>query len=338
MRHRAPELLRQIAAIPGAPLLVLRAFLGVTFTFAGLEKLANRGFFESNVAGSFQAQLAGAARTSPIAGLLHLVEHAPVPIAVSIAIGELAVGLGTLLGLFARVAAVAGMLLALSFFLTISWSDSPYYYGADIVFVFAWTPIVLGGSPIISLDAALARRDARDELAAIDAGRTDARGAAGLERRALLRRGATAGLTAVGVGVLGGLDALIGRSNPTKSTIGSDTTPTATAPSSSGAATGRPIATVAEVPVGGALAFTDPTQEIPAYVLQPTSGTFLAFSAICTHAGCTVNFDRSAEEFVCPCHGSIYDARTGAVIQGPAPRPLPSIGIRESGGSLYATD
>jgi thiosulfate dehydrogenase [quinone] large subunit len=90
------------------------------------------------------------------------------------------------------------------------------------------------------------------------------------------------------------------------------------------------------VPVGGAALFTDPKLQSPAYVLQPKSGRFVAFSAICTHEGCTVNFDKSAEEFVCPCHGSIYNATTGAVLQGPAPSPLPSIPVAEgSDGRLY---
>jgi len=87
------------------------------------------------------------------------------------------------------------------------------------------------------------------------------------------------------------------------------------------------------------LAFTDQTQGIPAYCVHKSAGDFAAFSAVCTHAGCTVGFDQSAKEFVCPCHGSIYNALTGAVIQGPAPLPLPAIGVRlDTNGTLYATD
>jgi thiosulfate dehydrogenase [quinone] large subunit len=92
------------------------------------------------------------------------------------------------------------------------------------------------------------------------------------------------------------------------------------------------------VAVGGAVGFTDPFQQIPAYVVQPTKGEFLAFSAVCTHAGCTVNFAQAVEQFQCPCHGSIYSAATGDVIQGPAPRPLPAIGLEIAGGDIYVTD
>ncbi|HTW99967.1 MAG TPA: Rieske 2Fe-2S domain-containing protein, partial [Acidimicrobiales bacterium] len=59
---------------------------------------------------------------------------------------------------------------------------------------------------------------------------------------------------------------------------------------------------------------------------------------ICTHAGCTVNFDESVEEFICPCHGSEYNAATGAVLRGPAPLPLPQIGLDVRDGEVYATD
>lgn len=125
---------RALLSVPGNSLLVLRAFLGGTFVFAGLQKLANPAFFRPSAPASFESQLKGAIATSPIHALLHVALHAPTAIAVIIALGELAAGLGTLVGLFTRVAAVGGMLLSLSFFLTISFHDAPYYYGADIVF------------------------------------------------------------------------------------------------------------------------------------------------------------------------------------------------------------
>src|SRR5271156_3588686 len=90
----------------GWALLPLRAFLGVTFCFAGLQKLANPNFFNANSPSSIQAQLIASERFSPLAPLLgHLFRFAT-PIGVLIALGELAVGLGTLLGLWTRVAAV----------------------------------------------------------------------------------------------------------------------------------------------------------------------------------------------------------------------------------------
>jgi len=141
----------------GRALLPLRAFLGFTFCFAGLQKLANPRFFDAADPASIQAQLAGAARRSPVHALISPLTHVAVPLGVLIAFGELAVGVGTLLGLRARLAAVGGIALSFMLFLTVSFHTSPYYTGADIVFVFAWTPLLLAGAgSVLSLDAAIA--------------------------------------------------------------------------------------------------------------------------------------------------------------------------------------
>ncbi len=140
----------------------LRLFLGATFLYAGLQKLANPNFFERNSPISIQSQLIAATHTSPISGLLVHVEGIAKPIGLLIAFGEIAVGVGTLLGLWTRVAALGGLLLSLSLFLTVSFHASPYFTGADIVFFFAWTPLIIGGGGTrLSLDAWIAQRVAR---------------------------------------------------------------------------------------------------------------------------------------------------------------------------------
>jgi thiosulfate dehydrogenase [quinone] large subunit len=118
---------------------------------------------------------------------------------------------------------------------------------------------------------------------------------------------------------------------PTSSATSDSTAPTTTSP-------GTRIGPTSAIEVGDALAFTDQTQGIPAYCVHKSAGEFVAFSAICTHAGCTVGFDHATTEFVCPCHGSIYNALTGAVINGPAPLPLPTIHVEVTNGTLYSTD
>ena len=143
-------------------LLPLRAFLGFTFCFAGLQKLANPGFFDAANPISIQAQLAGAARRSPIHALIGPLAHVAIPLGLLIAFGELAIGVGTLLGLWQRIAAAGGIVLSLMLFLTVSFHSAPYYTGADIVFVFAWTPLALAGAgPVLSADAAIAARATR---------------------------------------------------------------------------------------------------------------------------------------------------------------------------------
>ena len=352
---------------PGASLLVLRAFLGVTFCFAGLQKLANPNFFRRASPGSFYSQLEGSIATSPLHHALSVATHAPALFAVLISCVELAVGLGTLFGLLGRVAALGGLLLSLTFFLTVSFNDNPYYYGPDIVFVFAWTPLLLGGSGWYSVDGLLGRR-AVALGAGVHAARTPRPGE--LERRAFLQRSAAiAALGGLGA-VLGGLVSGLGRhfsaspgsassigtiapsaGTPTTTTLApettttgapaggaSSTTTTTSAPSTSNVPSvkGTRIGPASDVPVGGAASFTDPAQQIPAYVLQPSAGHFIAFSAVCTHAGCTVQFEQQSGEFACPCHGSVFNAATGGVISGPAPSPLPKIAIAIGpGNDLY---
>src|SRR5581483_4377691 len=115
------------------------------------------GFFDASDPASIQAQLAAAARRSPIHALVSPLVHVAVPLGIVIAFGELAVGVGTLLGFRAKIAAGGGVALSLMLFLTVSFHSSPYYTGADIVFAFAWTPLLLAGSgSVLSLDAAVA--------------------------------------------------------------------------------------------------------------------------------------------------------------------------------------
>jgi thiosulfate dehydrogenase [quinone] large subunit len=143
-------------------LVPLRLFLGVTFVYAGLQKLANPNFFDSRSPISIHSQLIGAARVSPVHSLLTpLIGHATL-VGLAIAFGEIAVGVGALLGLWTRVAALGGLILSLSLFLTVSFHASPYFMGADIVFFFAWIPfIVAGGGSRLSLDGFIANTAAK---------------------------------------------------------------------------------------------------------------------------------------------------------------------------------
>jgi Rieske Fe-S protein len=73
----------------------------------------------------------------------------------------------------------------------------------------------------------------------------------------------------------------------------------------------------ADIPVGGGRVFDN----LKVVVTQPTKGDYKAFTAICTHQGCTVQ-SVANNVITCPCHGSEFDAATGAVKRGPATAPL----------------
>lgn len=98
-----------------------------------------------------------------------------------------------------------------------------------------------------------------------------------------------------------------------------------------GDAPGGGLVALADVPVGGAVSATS-ADGTPVIVAQPTAGEVIAFSAVCTHLGCTVQPDD--ERLLCPCHGSVFEAATGRNIDGPAPRPLDDFGVRVEGDQV----
>lgn len=142
-------------------LLPLRVFLGITFVYAGLDKLTDSAFLSASGTGSIGELMRSVRDSSALPWLVDLALKAPEGFGYAIAIGELLVGIGTLLGLFARVTAVGGALISLSLWLTVSWQTTPYYYGNDLAYLMAWLPLVLAGSTVFSLDAMRALRRRR---------------------------------------------------------------------------------------------------------------------------------------------------------------------------------
>jgi Rieske Fe-S protein len=134
---------------------------------------------------------------------------------------------------------------------------------------------------------------------------------AGCCRRQLLRGAAAVGIAGAGVAVL----SACGGSSSASTQKG----PVTLGPSS-------------DVPVGGGKVYR--AQQV--VVTQPSAGTFKAFSAVCTHAGCVVDgVDNGV--ITCPCHGSQFKATDGSVAQGPAPTALPAVPVAVQNGNLVAT-
>ena len=146
-------------------------------------------------------------------------------------------------------------------------------------------------------------------------------------------------LTGVGLVGLAGAITACGAASSSASAGGAGTTQAAPAstPAASGAsaspagsATAGALASTSQIPVGSGMIFT--SQQV--VVTQPASGEFKAFSAVCTHMGCIVN-TISDGTIDCPCHGSQYSIKTGAVVAGPAPKPLAAKQIKVTGGSIF---
>ncbi|WP_030763103.1 MULTISPECIES: TQO small subunit DoxD [unclassified Streptomyces] len=142
-------------------LLPLRLFLGVTFVYAGIDKLTDPAFLSASGDGSIGDLMRGVRDTSAIPAMVDMALHSPVGFAVALAVGEILVGLGALVGLLTRIAAIGGALIALSLWLTVSWAVTPYYYGNDLIYMIAWTPLILAGAPYLSLDSVIRSRLSR---------------------------------------------------------------------------------------------------------------------------------------------------------------------------------
>ncbi len=358
-------------ALAGWALLPLRLFLGVTFTFAGLQKIANPDFFSKTSNNGVYAQMLQAVRHSPISFLLsHLVEHSTL-LGWAMALGELAIGLGMLLGLWGRIAAIGGVTIAFSLFLSVSFHTNPYYLGSDLAYALAFTPFVFAGTPVLSLDALVRKRanvrgaDGNQELVVVTMSSvrqicnnaapkdqclaTSAACSASrcpvlrepqtmLARRGIddvARRQLMLGGAAAAVTAVGAVAAaaVVAGVGRAGTSSTSTTTPVTLNPGSN-SANGRRIGKATDVPVGGSATFTlaDGT---PGIVLQPTSGTFAAYDAACPHQGCPVSYFKSQDLLVCPCHGSQFNPQNGALEVGPAVTGLVSYPVTVINGVLY---
>lgn len=357
IRPWAPSSLTAVMLAP------LRLFLGLTFVYAGIQKLTDPQYFSPGAPGYIGRQITTFATGSPIRGLLiHIAAPHAVAFGALVAWGELAIGVGALLGLLLRPAAFFGALLSLLFFLSASWRVRPYFYGSDIVFLFAWLTLMVAG-PVaggwFALDTRLfawlaervpAQYSERYQLvtsllvgvhpptvdmpvaqatAPVRSGRS---GRQPVRTRRDFVRGAFAGvattmgawlaITLIGKGSAdGGQSPMVA---PT-ATAGVGDTATATSTGSAGA---TQIATVSQVSANSSANFTLASNGDPGVLVRLSSGSFVAYDASCTHAGCPVQYDPSTKLLLCPCHGAAFDpAQSAAVVQGPADTPLASVPI-----------
>jgi thiosulfate dehydrogenase [quinone] large subunit len=343
---------------PALALFPLRVFLGITFVYAGIQKLSDPGFLHPGAPTYIGTQLSAFAHGTP-GGFLLRAFALPHPrlAGVGVSFVEIVVGLLVLAGLLTRAAAAAGLVLNLVLFLTNSWNTSPYFLGSDIVFVFAWLPFVLAGA-----DGQPALDNSLDRLAAVRqrqlvraAGRrVPVGGERALTRRALVTSalGATGAVAMVlsaistlakgsyrsGAARLAARTSAPARTSTHSSSSASSPKPPATGPTTAGGTLPSGavrIGSSTQLPRDQGALYSDPSDQQPDIIIRQGDGSLNAFSAICTHAGCQVGY-QGGGQIVCPCHGGVYNARTGAVEGGPPPAPLAPRRVLEHRGTIYA--
>ncbi|MFI2777870.1 DoxX family membrane protein [Streptomyces sp. ALB3] len=179
----------------GVVLLPLRVILGFLSIYAGMGKLCDPAYFDGGDRGSMVKWLTSLHPWTTAEPLRDFALTHPVAAGLSVAFLQVVVGVLTVLGLWQRVAAAFGVLLSAAILITFSWRGSSDYNTPDILLLAAWSPLVIAGAPVYSLDGRLAG----------EAWRTlGPRSAIWDLRRRVLRRGTVVATVVVGLTLLVG--------------------------------------------------------------------------------------------------------------------------------------
>nr|WP_258052693.1 DoxX family membrane protein [Streptomyces sp. Ru73] len=184
----------------GVVLLPLRVFLGFITIYAGMGKLCDPVYFDGGERGSMVKWLESLHPWALATPLRDFALAHPVGAGLTVAFLQVVVGVLTVCGLWQRVAASLGALLSAALLMTVSWRNVPVYDAPDIIYLAAWSPLIIAGAPVYSLDARLAGEAWRNLGPRVEVWDL---------RRRVLRRGAVmtavvAGLTLLVGSLLGG--------------------------------------------------------------------------------------------------------------------------------------
>ncbi len=348
---------REQGSVSAVAILPLRLFLGATFVYAGLQKLTDPQFFSPTAPGFIGHQMSGFVRAgSPLSPLLTslAVPHAA-QFGALIAFCELWVGLSALAGLLTRLGSLGGFAISLTLFLTATWTVRPYFLGADLPYAMGWLTLALAGPGLYSLDeyffgAALRRRAiiaAPPSRKGRPAQRPQPLAQDPVARSAFMRGLGAAVAIVAGGGILGGVAKLLTPNRvfarPAASLPAAAGSGATSAPGPGGRVPAAPAGTtllgnVGSLPPNSAGQYTDPVSGDPALLVHLPDGRFVAYDAVCTHEGCTVQYDPTQHQLACPCHGAVFDPMHDAqVLAGPAPQPLALLHIQiDARGNAYA--
>lgn len=140
----------------GVVLLPLRVFLGGISIYAGMSKLCDPLYFEGGKRGSMVKWLHTLHPWEVAEPLRQFALEHPIGSGLAIAFAQVVVGVLTVLGCWQRVAAVAGAALSAALLVTVSWKSVPVYGTPDIIYLAAWSPLIIAGAPVYSVDGRLA--------------------------------------------------------------------------------------------------------------------------------------------------------------------------------------
>ncbi len=95
------------------------------------------------------------------------------------------------------------------------------------------------------------------------------------------------------------------------------------------------LADAHKLPLGSALMFKFGSR--PSLLIHHEDDSWVALSAICSHLGCTVQYQPGQRRIFCACHGGVYDAKSGQNISGPPPKPLSSFKVALTGTGVLVS-
>ncbi|MEU6553047.1 DoxX family membrane protein [Streptomyces sp. NPDC046915] len=179
----------------GVVLLPLRLFLGFISIYAGMGKLCDPLYFDGGKRGSMVKWLNTLHPWEAAEPLRQFALQHPVGAGLVIAFLQVVVGVLTILGCWQRVAAVLGAMLSAALIVTVTWKTVPAYDAPDIIYLAAWSPLIIAGAPVYSVDGRLAGNAWRTLGPRSDIWEL---------RRYVLRRGALVTALTVGVTLLVG--------------------------------------------------------------------------------------------------------------------------------------
>ncbi|MFD0057018.1 DoxX family membrane protein [Streptomyces sp. NPDC127168] len=140
----------------GVVLLPLRVFLGFISIYAGMGKLCDPVYFDGGERGSMVKWLNTLHPWDVAEPLRQFALAHPVGAGLVIAFLQVLVGVLTVLGCWQRVGAVIGAGLSAALLVTVSWKSVPVYDAPDIIYLAAWSPLIIAGAPVYSVDGRLA--------------------------------------------------------------------------------------------------------------------------------------------------------------------------------------